>query len=239
MNVNPGLLGRKLGMTQIYDEDSNAVPVTAVEAGPCTVLQVKTEKSDGYCAVQIGFGEMGARNVPDEVMKKAQGTRARYEILHGRTSKPMRGHFFKAAETAPKRFVRELRVTAEHAAEFEPGQQIPLDIFEAGDFVDVVGTSKGRGYTGVIKRHNFAMFPKSHGTHEWTRHGGSIGCRKPMHVRKGQRMAGQHGNSRVTVQNLRVAGVLPEQNVILLRGAVPGPNGGFLVIRKAIKRRRA
>ena len=103
----------------------------------------------------------------------------------------------------------------------------------------MVGTSKGRGFTGVIKRHNFAMFPKSHGTHEWTRHGGSIGCRKPMRVRRGQRMAGQHGNARVTVQNLLVAGVIEDQNVLLIRGAVPGPNGGYLVVRKAIKKKKS
>ena len=218
MNTNPGLLGRKIGMTQIFDENGSAVPVTAVEAGPCTVLQVK---------------------VSDELLKRAQGARARYELVHGRTSKPMRGHFFKAGETTPQRFVREIRMGAEQVGEYEAGQQVTLDaVFEQGDFVDVVGTSKGRGFTGVVKRHGFAMFPKTHGTHEWTRHGGSIGCRKPMHVRKGQRMAGQHGNRRVTVQNLRVAALIPEQNVILIRGAVPGPNGGYLVIRKAIKRQK-
>jgi large subunit ribosomal protein L3 len=236
MNRNIGLLGRKIGMTQVFDEDGNAVPVTAIDTTPNTVLQVKTAESDGYDAIQIGYGDAAPRNVPDEVMKRAQGAWERYQLTYGRVPRPMRGHFFKAGETAPKRFVREIRL--ENASEYEVGQEIKADIFETGDFVDVIGTSKGRGFTGVVKRHGFAMFPRSHGTHEWTRHGGSIGCRKPMHVRKGQRMAGQHGNKRITVQNLKVAGVMPEQNVLLIRGAVPGPNGGYLTIRKSIKKQK-
>ncbi|MHC4340543.1 MAG: 50S ribosomal protein L3 [Planctomycetota bacterium] len=236
MNLNMGLLGRKIGMTQIYDQDGTAVPVTAIDAGPCTVLQIRTEKNEGYSALQLGFDPKPGRNVSEELLKRAQGARARYELEHGRTSKPMRGHFFKVGEAAPQRFVREIRVSSENAAEFEAGQQVTTEMFEKGNFVDVVGTSKGRGFTGVIKRHGFSMFPKTHGTHEWRRHGGSIGCRKPMRTRRGQRMAGQHGNARITVQNLKVAGVLPEQNVLLIRGAVPGPNGGYLVIRKAIKK---
>lgn len=238
MNTKPGLLGRKLGMTQIFDPESGtAVPVTAVEAGPCTVLQVRTPGKEGYSAVQLGFGDIPPRNVPDEVMKKAQGARGRYEILHGRVPKPMRGHFFKAGETSPKRFVREIRLTADGAEAYQPGQQITLgEIFAKDDYVDVVGTSKGRGFTGVIKRHGFSKFGSTHGTHEWRRHAGSIGCRKPQHTRRGTRMAGQHGNARVTVQNLKVAGLLPDQNILLLRGAVPGPNGGFVVLRKALKR---
>ena len=236
MNTNPGILGRKIGMTQIFDESGQAVPVTAVEAGPCTVLQVKTEKKEGYNAVQIGFGDCAPRSVPDAQLKKAQGAKARYDLVHGRTTRPMRGHFFNVGATPPKRFVRELRLGADQMAEVEQGSQITLDIFQTGDFVDVAGTSKGHGFTGVIKRHGFKMFPKSHGTHEWRRHGGSIGCRKPMRTRRGQRMAGQHGNARVTVQNLKVAGVMADQSVLLIRGAVPGPNGGYLVIRKAIKK---
>lgn len=237
MNTNIGLLGRKIGMTQVFDEGGNAVPVTAIDTTPNTVLQVKTNDSDGYDAIQLGYDEAAPRNVPDEVMKRAQGAWERYQLTYGRTSRPMRGHFFKAGETAPKRFVREIRV--EDGSAYEVGQEIKADIFETGDYVDVVGTSKGRGFTGVVKRHGFAMFLRSHGTHEWTRHGGSIGCRKPMHVRKGQRMAGQHGNKRITVQNLKVAGVMPEQNVLLIRGAVPGPNGGYLTIRKSIKKRKS
>jgi len=238
MNTNPGILGRKLGMTQIFDKDAGlAIPVTAVEAGPCTVLQVRSPDKEGYSAIQVGFDDKPPRNVPDEVMKKAQGVRGRYDVLHARTPKPMRGHFFKAGETAPKGFVRELRMDADAAAAFEAGQQVTVqDVFAQGDFVDVVGTSKGRGFTGVIKRHGFSKFGATHGTHEWRRHGGSIGCRKPQHTRRGTRMAGQHGNARVTVQNLRVAGVIADQNILLIRGAVPGPNGGFLIVRKALKR---
>ncbi len=235
MNQNLGILGRKIGMTQIFDENGKAVPVTAVEAGPCTVLQVQTPDNDGYSGVQIGFRDARPRNVPDEIRKKAQGKLGEYDQTYGRVPRPMRRHFFKA-NTTPKSFVRELRLSEKDAAEYEAGQELKTDIFEAGHYVDVVGTSKGRGFTGVIKRHGFKMFPKSHGNHEWRRHGGSIGCRKPMHVRKGTRMAGQHGNSRVTVQNLLVAAVEPERNLLLIRGAVPGPNGGYLVIRKALKK---
>lgn len=237
MNTNMGILGRKIGMTQIFDDQGNAVPVTAIEAGPCAVVQVKTAERDGYSAVQLGFHDRPPRNVPDEILKKAQGARARFELVHGRTTKPLRGHFFRAGESPPKYFLREIRLPKEEAEAFEPGQQVTADLFEAGQYVDVVGTSKGRGFTGVVKRHGFATFPKTHGTHEWRRHGGSIGCRKPMRTRRGQRMAGQHGAARVTVQNLKVAAVLPEQHVLLVRGAVPGPNGGYLVIRKALKKR--
>jgi len=209
MNTNVGLLGRKIGMTQIYDAEGRSIPVTAVEAGPCTVLQVKTPERDGYSAIQLGFDDKPPRNVPDEVIKKAQGARARYDLQHGRTTRPARGHAFAAGETV-----------------------------EEGDFVDVIGTSKGRGFTGVIKRHGFALFIDTHGTHEWRRHAGSIGCRKPQHTRRGTRMAGQHGNARVTVQNLRVAGLLPDQNVVLIRGGIPGPNGGYVIVRKALKRKK-
>jgi len=238
MNTNLGLLGRKIGMTQIYDAEGRSVPVTAVEAGPCTVLQVKTPERDGYAAVQLGFHDKPPRNVSDELIKKAQGGRARYDLLHGRSSQPARGHAFAAGETAPKYFVREMRLGAADAAGYEPGQQVTLDILEEGEYVDVMGTSKGRGFTGVIKRHGFSLFIDTHGTHEWRRHGGSIGCRKPQHVRRGTRMAGQHGNTRVTVQNLRVAGLLPDQNVVLIRGGIPGPNGGYVIVRKALKRKK-
>jgi len=236
MNTNMGILGRKIGMTQIYDADGKMVPVTAIDTGPCRVIQVKTPETDGYSAIQIGLDDKPPRDVPDELVKKAQGARGRYELVHARTKKPQRGHFFKAGEGAPMRFLREIRL--DDASSYEAGQEIKVDeVFETGQFVDVVGTSKGRGFTGVIKRHGFAMFPRSHGTHEWTRHGGSIGCRKPRRVVRGKRMAGQHGNARVTVQNLKVEGVLEGQNVLLVRGGVPGPNGGYLVVRKALKKK--
>ncbi len=238
MNTNPGLLGRKLGMTQIHDEAGQVVPVTAIEAGPCTVMQVKTKERDGYAAIQIGFEDVPARNVPDELVKKAQGKYARQQLLYGRATKPAIGHAFAAAESPPKRMLRELRLQDGQESEFEAGQELDLSMFEQGGYVDVAGTSKGRGFAGVIKRHGFALFLATHGTHEWRRHGGSIGCRKPMHVRKGQRMAGQYGNKRITVQNLEVAALMPEQNVVLVRGAIPGPNGGFVMIRKAIKKKK-
>ncbi|MHC4449021.1 MAG: 50S ribosomal protein L3 [Planctomycetota bacterium] len=235
MNLNAGILGRKIGMTQIYDASGKSWPVTAIDAGPCRVIQVKTPETDGYSAIQIGMDDKPARNAPDEIVKKAQGARGRYEVLHGRTRKPQRGHFFKAGESAPMRFLREIRL--EDVSAYEPGQEIKVDeVFELGQFVDVVGTSKGRGFTGVIKRHGFKLFLATHGTHEWRRHGGSIGCCKPMRVIKGKRMPGQHGNKRVTVQNLRIEGVLEGQNVLLVRGGVPGPNGGYLIVRKAIKK---
>jgi len=236
MNLNMGLLGRKLGMTRIFNEAGTSVPVTAVEAGPCTVLQVKAPDRDGYSAIQLGFDDLLPRDVPEDILRRAQGAQGRYRALYGRASRPEQGHCFKAGQTPPQRFIRELRLAPEQALGFEPGRKVTLDVFPEGGYVDVAGTSKGHGFTGVVKRHGFAMFPRSHGTHEWTRHGGSIGCRKPMHVRKGQRMAGQHGNRRVTVQNIKIAGSLPESNVLLLRGAVPGPNGGYLILRTALKK---
>ncbi len=236
MNLNIGILGRKVGMTQIFDDAGNAVPVTAIEAGPCLVSQVKTAANDGYDAIQLAFGDKPPRNVPDSLLSKAQGAKARYDLLHGRTTKPLRGHFFKVGESAPKYHVREIRLSAEAASAFEPGQQVTTSIFEKGQFVDVIGTSKGRGFAGVVKRHGFGTFPGSHGTHEWKRHGGSIGTRKPRHTRRGHRMAGHMGNARSTMQNLLLAGILADQNILLVRGAVPGPNGGYVVVRKALKR---
>ncbi|MGH7163573.1 MAG: 50S ribosomal protein L3 [Planctomycetota bacterium] len=235
MNLKMGLLGRKVGMTQIYDDGGRAVPVTAIEAGPCTVIQVRSEERDGYASIQLGFLDRPARDVSDELRKRAQGRRAEYDLEYGRVGQPLRGHFFKAG-SAPKYFVREIRLGAPEASAFQPGQQVGVDVFSAGDFVDVVGVSKGRGFTGVIKRHGFTKFGNSHGTHQWRRHAGSIGCRKPQHTRRGTRMAGQLGNTRTTVQNLKVAAVSQERNLLLVRGAVPGPNGGFVVVRKALKK---
>lgn len=237
MNLNMGILGQKIGMTQVFEKSGEAVPVTAIEAGPCTVLQVRAKDKEGYAAIQLGYDDKPARNVPDEELKRAQGAPARYRLKYGRTAQPELGHFFKANETPPKYFVKEIRLSPEEAAKFQPGQEVKADVFAAGDFVDVVGTSKGRGFTGVVKRHNFTMAGKSHGAHEFTRHAGSVGCRKPQHTRAGQRMAGHYGAERVTVQNLKVFAVIPEQNVILVRGAVPGPNGGYVVLRRALKRR--
>jgi len=236
MNQNIGILGRKVGMSQIYDDQGRAVPVTIIEAGPCTVIQVKSAETDRYSAVQLGFRDRPALAVPDEIMKKAQGKRGEFDLRYERVRAPERGHFFKA-ETTPKYFVRELRLPAAEAAKYKVGQQVDVaSVFEVGNYVDVIGTSKGRGFTGVIKRHGFSKFGNSHGTHQYRRHAGSIGCRKPQHTRRGTRMAGQHGNARTTVQNLLVAAILPEQNAILIRGGVPGPDGGYLTIKKALKR---
>jgi large subunit ribosomal protein L3 len=237
MNLNMGILGQKIGMTQVFEANGQAVPCTAIEAGPCTVLQVRATAKEGYGAIQLGFDDKPPRNVPDEEIKKAQGAPARYRLKYARTPRPELGHFFKAGETPPKYFVREIRLSEEEAAKFQPGQQLKADIFAKDEYVDVVGTSKGRGFTGVVKRHGFTMAGKSHGAHEHTRHAGSIGCRKPQQTRRGQRMAGHYGAERVTVQNLKVFAVLPDQNVILVRGAVPGPNGGYVIVRKALKRK--
>ncbi len=237
MNLNAGILGQKLGMTQVFETNGQAVPVTVVEAGPCTVLQVRAAAKDGYTAVQLGYDDKPPRNVPDAVLKKAQGAPARYRLKYARTPQPELGHFFKAGETPPKYFVREIRISAEDAAKFQPGQQVKADVFAAGEYVDVIGTSKGRGFTGVIKRHGFTTSGKSHGSHEFSRHGGSVGCRMPQRTRPGMRMPGHMGDARTTVQNLKVFAVVPDQNVILVRGAIPGPNGGYVILRRALKRK--
>ncbi|HYD48345.1 MAG TPA: 50S ribosomal protein L3 [Terriglobales bacterium] len=210
-----GLIGKKRGMTQVYDDSGTLVPVTVIEAGPCTVVQLKTAATDGYAAIQVGFGE-----------KKAQ-----------RVSKAYRQHCLKAGKGVFAE-LREFR--PEDVAPYSVGQQLTVtDVFKAGDRIDVTGTSKGRGYTGVIKRHGFGGFPGSHGTHEYFRHGGSIGNRSyPGRVFKGRRMAGQYGNERVTIQNLRVVAVRPEDNLVLIEGAIPGPNGGLVTIAPAVKGER-
>lgn len=212
---NKGILGTKVGMTRIFHEDGNELPCTLVEAGPCVVTQVKTQATDGYDAIQIAYG-------------------ARKEK---RTTKPMKGHFAKHAKTEPKRYLREVRLDGEHA-EGAPavGETVTCEIFSEGDFVDVIGTMKGRGFTGVVKRHNFSTLKESHGAHFFTRHAGSIGSRKPQHTLPGTRMAGQHGNTRVTVQNLRIARIDAEKNLLYLHGSVPGPNGGLVAIRTAKKK---
>ena len=208
----PGLIGKKVGMTQIYNEDGTLVPVTVIEAGPCVVIQKKEPSKDGYSALQLGFGE-----------KKAQ-----------RVNKPDQGHMAKAGKGAFG-ILREFRL--DDVSPYALGQEIKVsDMFQAGDRVDVSGTSKGRGFAGVIKRWNFGGFPGSHGTHEYFRHGGSIGNRSyPGRVFKGKRMAGHLGNERVSVQNLEVVGVRAENNLLLLKGAVPGARRGFVLIRRAVK----
>lgn len=210
-----GLLGRKLGMTQIFTDEGKAVQVTVIQAGPCTVVQLKNGNAGAYTALQLGFDEGKAKSF----------------------TKPLQGHFAKAG-TAPFKFLREVRVSGDEYKNYAAGQVIGAAIFEEGEFVDVSGVSKGKGYAGVIKRHHFHGFGASHGTHEYFRHGGSIGQHSfPGRVFKGLGMAGQLGNARATVQNLKVVKVLGEKNLLLIGGAVPGANGAYLVIKKALKKR--
>lgn len=220
-NSMMGLLGTKIGMTQLYEEDGTLVPVTVVLVGPNRVLQVKTDETrDGYNAVQLGFGN-----------QKAQ-----------RLNKPQLAHLAKSGNAeAPPRYVRELRVTKEQATSLEAGQTLgAADVFAEGDVVDATGISKGKGFAGVMKRHNFAGFIRSHGTHEFFRHGGSIGTRlTPGHVMKGKKMPGRMGGRQVTVQNLKVARVDAERNLVFLAGGVPGPQGAFVKVRKAVKKLNA
>jgi large subunit ribosomal protein L3 len=208
-----GLIGKKVGMTQVYTGEGSLVPVTVIEAGPCTVVQTKTAATDGYAAVQLGFGE-----------KKPQ-----------RVSKAYREHCVKAGKGV-FRVLREFRV-GEGDQALSPGQEVAVaSLFKVGDRIDVTGTSKGRGYAGVIKRHGFGGFPGSHGTHEYFRHGGAIGNRSyPGRVFKGKRMAGQYGSERVTTQNLEVIEVRPDQNLLLVRGAIPGARGGVVFVRRSVK----
>jgi large subunit ribosomal protein L3 len=207
-----GLIGKKLGMTQVFDPKGELIPVTVIAAGPCTVVQAKTAASDGYTAVQLGLGE-----------KKAQ-----------RATKAYRTHCLKAGKGVFG-VLREFRVPDAEA--YTVGQEVNVEtLFKAGDLVDVTGTTKGRGYAGVIKRHGFSGFPGSHGTHEYFRHGGSIGNRSyPGRVFKGKRMAGQYGNERSTTQNLEVIEVRVAEHLLLVRGAVPGARNGLVLIRPAVK----
>jgi large subunit ribosomal protein L3 len=204
-----GILGEKLGMTQVFTDDGRALPVTVVRAGPCRVTQVRTVERDGYSAVQLGYG------------------------TDSRPTKPMRGHF-EAAGAEPARYLVELRTDGE--GEFEPGQEIRADVFEPGDRADVVGVSRGKGFAGVMKRHGFAGLGASHGTERKHRSPGAIGaCATPSRVFKGMKMAGQMGNERVTVLNLEVVEADAERGLLLLKGAVPGPPGGLLLIRSSVK----
>lgn len=206
-----GLLGTKLGMTQVWDENNKLVPVTVVEISPNVVTQVRTPENDGYAAVQIAYGAIDPRKV----------------------TKPLTGHFEKAG-TTPRRHVAEVR-TAD-AAEYTPGQQVAVDIFEAGQLVDVVGTSKGKGFAGVMKRHNFKGVSASHGAHRNHRKPGSIGASStPSRVFKGMRMAGRMGGERVTVLNLKVHSVDVEKGLLLVKGAVPGARGRLVFVRNAVK----
>lgn len=220
-----GLIGKKVGMTQIFDADGNRIPVTVIDVRGNVVVQKKSETGkDGYAAVKLGF--------EDAHKHEKDGSEPRWRL-----SRPRVGVFASAGIDTPKRHVRELRVTEGELDRYEVGQEIGADQFKADEFVDVTGTSKGRGYTGVMKRHNFAGGKASHGVHEYFRHGGSIGASAhPARVFPGRKMAGQYGNTRVTVQNLRVVATRPEDGALLVKGAVPGPNGGLVMVKSAIKK---
>lgn len=217
LNTNPGLLGAKLGQTQIFLDDGEVRRVTAIKAGPCVVVAKRTPDKDGYAALQLGFGQQREKLI----------------------AKPQASAYSKAGLKEAPRLVREFRVDAALLERFEIGQTLGVsDVFREGQFVDVSGTSKGRGYAGVMKRHNFAgAGTASHGTHEYKRHGGSIGQNMtPGRTLKGQKMAGQYGNKKSTVLNLRVVRILTDENILLVEGGVPGPKRGFVTVKGATKK---
>jgi large subunit ribosomal protein L3 len=215
MNKHPGVLGRKIGMTQIFEEDGTVVPCSVVQSSP-VVVGKRTQEKDGYDALLLGVGERKPKH----------------------TNKPLAGAF-KRAGVDPLRTVREFRCSAEYAAKFEVGQKLALDqIFEAGQFVDVQGVSRGRGFTGVMRRHNFkGARTNTHGAHEYKRHGGSIGMNMtPGRTLPGMGMPGQHGNTTCTVMSQRVVKVLPEESLVLIRGGIPGARNGLVLVRGAARK---
>jgi large subunit ribosomal protein L3 len=210
-----GLLAKKVGMTQTFDSSGGWLAMSVLEVGPCVVLEIKTPKRNGYAAIQLGFGEQKAHRI----------------------KRPLTGIFAKA-QTTPKRFIREIRLSEDELGQFSVGQTVSVgEVFRPGDILDVSGTSRGKGFQGVMKRYHFGGFRATHGTHEYFRHGGSIGCRlTPGRVVKGRKMPGQMGNKAVTVQGLRIHEVIPEKNLLLVKGAVPGAPESLLVVRHATKR---
>jgi len=207
------IIGKKVGMTQVFNEDGTVVPVTVVLAGPCVVTEIRTEEKDGYSAIQLGF---------DEIVKESK------------VNKPMAG-YFKKQGVKPMKFLKEFRG---EAGELTVGQQVDVNIFEEGDLVDVQGKSIGKGFQGVMKRHNFAGGPKTHGSH-FHRAPGSIGmCEFPGETPKGRKMPGRMGGKNVTVQNLSVVKVIPETNLLLVKGAVPGHDNGIVYIKEAVKAKK-
>ena len=210
--MKKGLIGKKIGMTQVFDESGKVIPVTVVELGPCVVVQKKTAENDGYEAVQLGFGDVKVKAV----------------------NKPMTGHF-KKADVAPKKVLREFRL--EDTASLNVGDILKADVFAAGDKVDVVGTSKGKGTAGAIKRWNFSRLKESHGTGPVARHAGSLGaCSDPSRVYKRKKLAGHLGAERVTIQNLDVVKVDAENNLIAIKGAIPGPKKGIVMVVNSVKK---
>jgi len=215
MALKIGLLGKKLGMTQVFADDGEAVPVTVIQAGPCHVLGTRTMERDGYSAVVLGFDDK-----PLRLARKSELGQV------------------KAAGQKPQRFIRELRLAPEEVVKYTVGQVLsPKDVFADGIPIDVEGQSKGKGYQGVIKRHHMSGMTQAHGTHEYYRHGGSIGCRlTPQRVHKGKRMAGQMGNEKKTIQNLQLFRIMAEDNCILVRGGVPGAANEYVVVTMAATR---
>ncbi|MDR1631083.1 MAG: 50S ribosomal protein L3 [Oscillospiraceae bacterium] len=210
--MQKAIIGKKIGMTQIFDEKGKMIPVTVVEAGPCSVIQKKTVETDGYASIQVGFGDVKIQRV----------------------GKPLKGHFDKA-QAAPKKVLREFRL--EDTDAHSVGDILKADVFAVGDRVDVVGTSKGKGTAGVIKRWNFSRLKETHGSGPVARHGGSIGaCSDPSKVFKGKKMSGRLGAERVTVQNLDIVKVDVENNLIAIKGAIPGPKGGIVVLADTVKK---
>jgi large subunit ribosomal protein L3 len=208
------MLGSKVGMTQMFDENGRVVPVTVIKLAPCTVVKKRIVEKDGYNAIVLGFED-------------AKENKLRKSELG----------LFEKLGISPKKFLKESRVSEQELSGFEVGQNLTVDIFKKGDYLDITGKSKGRGFTGVMKRHGMAGAKGSHGTHEYFRHGGSIGSNTfPGRVFKGKRMAGRYGGTNVTIQNLLVADVRPEKNVILVKGAVPGPNKGYVYVTHAKKK---
>ena len=215
MNQFPGVIGRKIGMTQIFTEDGSVVPCSVVESN-ISVVGKRTQEKDGYDAIIVGSGELKERQI----------------------NKPLAGAF-KKANVTPRRQLRELRCTSEFAASVEVGSELKVDqLFEAGQFVDVQGVSKGRGFSGVMRRHNFKGGVQTHGTHEYRRHGGSIGTNMtPGRVKLGMKMPGQHGNKTVSVLSQKIVKVIPEQNLLLIHGGIPGARNGLVFVRGAVKKR--
>jgi large subunit ribosomal protein L3 len=217
MNINPGIYGRKLGMTQLFTEDGTVQRVTVIEAGPVTVVGKRTQEKDGYTALILGLEERKEKH----------------------TTKPLAG-YYKKANTTPKRVLRELRANADFCGKFEGGTVMKLDeIFKAGEHVDARGTTRGRGFTGVMRRWSFAGGVGSHGTHEYFRHGGSIGTNMtPGRTLPNLKMAGQYGNETVSVMNLKIARVDAEKHLLLIEGGIPGSKNGLVLVRQAVKKVR-
>jgi len=224
--MKKGLLGKKAGMTQVFDESSDSrIPVTVVDVDSNVVVQLKSESGpDGYSAVKLGF-------------ERAHKLEKEGEDPEWRLPEPEVGVFETAGIDVPRRHIRELRVLERDLEDYEVGQELGADLFGVGEWVDVTGTSKGRGFTGVMKRHNFSGSPESHGTHEYYRHGGAIGqSADPARVFPGLKMPGQSGNEQVTIQNLRVIRVLEDENALAIKGGIPGPKSGLVMVRTAAKK---